>query len=708
MKSKYEVLYPERGDVTCAQTGLSPIHSEQPAVDLSVEKVGVGRRPMLTRVVLPTPVPSNGVVSDQTPIIDAHHEVEPKTESPESCTDETSWDSSEKSVSVQKYEEEWNQLYCGDDQDLGELRRKALLGNLRASRFRSVCWRYLLGVLPPDPAEWLLRLRECRKHYSQILLELSIDPWDRDEPEDNPLSQKAESIWHQYFCDKELRAVIRQDVVRTFPGVDFFRKETIQDAMVNILFCYARENPIMCYRQGMHEILAPLMFVLHCDHQALLHTKEQLAISTLFTDIMSSIESCYRINDLTPTRTGYFPANTQRSPDGLREHRAENEVVAQLNSIRDKLLAPHDPELHQHLQDLDIPLPLFGIRWLRLLFGREFPLQDLLVLWDAIFAEGQKFELVNYIVVAMLIAIRFQLLEGDYTTCLTYLMRYPGAVDITYIIEHALFLKDPQKHCVPAMTTFPNLPVVTVGGRRDLNRAGQQPPSKDNKSLGRKKTDLQVAKLTGSRIKLLSSRSVPWTKGRMVQSQMADADTIVDGYTLNDPALLREEIEHARAVMTLCRIKLAQYHAALCKVVPQSAPPDALQALDGIHELCSLLNVRPHAEVEPAFEAGEMRHEHQRSIPPPSNLHIHPHHSKDTVRGVHASPPKSDVAMEVFSQVEGKSIIGAPLKDPTWGRRLLIVQDRNDRRLHFHCRYEDISKYGSLLQQTDKLIGNKH
>lgn len=45
-------------------------------------------------------------------------------------------------------------------------------------------------------------------------------------------------------------------------------------------------------------------------------------------------------------------------------------------------------------------------RWLRLLFGREFQLQDLLVLWDAIFAEGKQFELTNYIVVAMLVRIR--------------------------------------------------------------------------------------------------------------------------------------------------------------------------------------------------------------------------------------------------------------------------------------------------------------
>lgn len=48
--------------------------------------------------------------------------------------------------------------------------------------------------------------------------------------------------------------------------------------MVNILFCYARENPAMCYRQGMHEILAPLLFVLHCDQQALLHAKEYVSV----------------------------------------------------------------------------------------------------------------------------------------------------------------------------------------------------------------------------------------------------------------------------------------------------------------------------------------------------------------------------------------------------------------------------------------------
>ena len=45
-------------------------------------------------------------------------------------------------------------------------------------------------------------------------------------------------------------------------------------------------------------------------------------------------------------------------------------------------------------------------RWVRLLFGREFPMQDLLMLWDAIFADSISFDLVDYIFVAMLLYIR--------------------------------------------------------------------------------------------------------------------------------------------------------------------------------------------------------------------------------------------------------------------------------------------------------------
>lgn len=35
--------------------------------------------------------------------------------------------------------------------------------------------------------------------------------------------------------------------------------------MQDLLFCYAKEHPEVGYRQGMHELLAPVLFVLHSE-----------------------------------------------------------------------------------------------------------------------------------------------------------------------------------------------------------------------------------------------------------------------------------------------------------------------------------------------------------------------------------------------------------------------------------------------------------
>ena len=35
--------------------------------------------------------------------------------------------------------------------------------------------------------------------------------------------------------------------------------------MEDILFCYVREHPQLGYRQGMHELLAPILFVMHAE-----------------------------------------------------------------------------------------------------------------------------------------------------------------------------------------------------------------------------------------------------------------------------------------------------------------------------------------------------------------------------------------------------------------------------------------------------------
>lgn len=87
-----------------------------------------------------------------------------------------------------------------------ELCNRAVSGNLRASRFRSVCWRVLLGVFPhakdgePAGKGWLPELQQCRKHYALLYQKLLADPWHGSLISgDDPLSQNSEVIIRQKF-----------------------------------------------------------------------------------------------------------------------------------------------------------------------------------------------------------------------------------------------------------------------------------------------------------------------------------------------------------------------------------------------------------------------------------------------------------------------------------------------------------------------------
>lgn len=267
--------------------------------------------------------------------------------------------------------------------DRAKLKEMAVSGELKVSKFRSVCWNVLLGTLNHSPETWIEQRTQQREQYHKIKQKHILNPHDLEQIEkrDNPLSQSKDSVWNQHFRDTELRNLIRQDVVRTNPNVDYYRKENVQDIMIDILFCYAREFPSICYRQGMHEILAPLIFVLHSDHQNLAHIQEETEISLdstlegvlnsdyleadsyhLFGKIMNSLELFYRINDMTISESGQLE-NLPDRPDSPKSPKrtSEIEVVHQLNLIRDKIFAKQDLHLHNHLLKLEIPLALFGM-----------------------------------------------------------------------------------------------------------------------------------------------------------------------------------------------------------------------------------------------------------------------------------------------------------------------------------------------------------
>lgn len=416
---------------------------------------------------------------------------------------------------------EWAEICkCAGTEAIQNLGRD---GELRASRFRSVCWLNYLRILPDDHTQWLKVIRNEREKYEKIRLQLIVTPGLGDESLDpllnNPLSQHEQSPWNQYFEDSELKKLIRQDVVRTFPEVEFFQSPRIRDLMVTVLFCYARQHPEVGYRQGMHEVLAPLIFVLHCDHQAHQHAHEMDPTSnvlqemmdeaylehdafSLFEGVMKGLEPWYVVSEHShhpDPRSTLLNAQPFARPQDVGP---TNLLVQKLTSIHDSLLQRHDPGLYTHLQRLEIPPQIYGIRWIRLLFGREFSLQDLLMVWDAIFSDIQPtFPMVDFLTVAMLSFIREPLLAGDYTTCLKFLMRYPAAADVQYIIQLALHLRNPKQYPRPPGYSC-RVPhhIPTVGGRPDVHRGPQPvaPSSAFTRSSSVPRTQNTVSKKTAT------------------------------------------------------------------------------------------------------------------------------------------------------------------------------------------------------------------
>lgn len=388
------------------------------------------------------------------------------------------------------YRKEWDDLFLNSNY-LARIRQAGISGRLRSSRFRSVCWKLYLEALPEDKNQWINKTMELRAQYEKIKETHITNPrkaaGQQDLVVNNPLSQDEGSLWNKFFQDKELKGMIKQDVLRTFPEIRYFQDDDVRTKLTDILFCYARENEQLLYKQGMHELLAPIVFVLHCDHQAFQHACETASPSeemkcllnpeylehdayALFSQLMETAEPWFSSYER-EVRKGKEEMLTSIPFARPQDSGPSVAIVTKVNRIQDQLVKKHDVELHMHVNRLEIAPQIYGIRWVRLLFGREFPLQDLLVVWDALFADSITLDLVDYIFVAMLLYIRDALIASNFQTCLGLLMHYPPLGDINSLLQKALFLRDPKNYPRPVNYQFQqNLDYYKTRGADLMNK----------------------------------------------------------------------------------------------------------------------------------------------------------------------------------------------------------------------------------------------
>ena len=419
--------------------------------------------------------------------------------------------------------------------------QRAIAGQLRDSSVRGVCWRYFLGALSGPPAGWPVQVREQQAAFSALCVEHCVEldhAADALTTDDvtvcNPLSVDEASPYARFFAGSALREEIGRDLERLHPGNAFFEQPAVQRLLLRVLFVWSRSHPVLSYRQGMHELLAPCVSVLWAEAAEAAEARSAPSAPDVdalgagaplcsgggggggqwgppswpadeATDVVaqqldellkpefveaaawalfSRLMSCVR---------RWFEHSPRPSPGS-----AIGAASAQLSAlhrkcahIQETLLMQADPALHLRLGELGIEPQLYLLRWLRLLFGREFHFEDVKLLWDAIFAFGvdetdrhasmhadangshitggeiaatvdapsAALVLVDYVALAMLVYVRADLLSRDFTFCMRRLLHFPPMEEVHFLVQRALQLKRTEGTLVASMRRLPPPPV---------------------------------------------------------------------------------------------------------------------------------------------------------------------------------------------------------------------------------------------------------
>jgi TBC1 domain family member 5 len=236
---------------------------------------------------------------------------------------------------------------------------------------------------------------------------------DAEDDDDDPLSDTSRT-WTALRAAEALRAEIALDVERCMPEVAFFRQDSVQRMLGDALFVWCCENPAVGYRQGMHEVVGFAVAVIEGDGIGFEerpegdgNEQEEAAVLREILDVRFVEHDVYAVFEaiMRTGRSFYEPAPPPRVKGG---EEGESAMILRAKKIFYELLPLVDPELAKHLQDLDVIPQIFLMRWVRLLFGREFPFKDVLEIWDLLFTSGTSLELVDWVCVAMMLRIRWE------------------------------------------------------------------------------------------------------------------------------------------------------------------------------------------------------------------------------------------------------------------------------------------------------------
>ena len=295
--------------------------------------------------------------------------------------------------------------------------------------------------------------------------------------------------------NRQLWFQIMKDVNRTLQYKQVFRERSTKIMLGNILYVWARMHQEQySYLQGMNELLAMICCALWYDLRDFAQVRQddddgdgddELEPEEEFISKEYFENDCFTIYNalmalfshffgaaVAPTMSRGAKATKARAElkaksggggdDGVYYDDADREVMSyahlncglfdcgrraplfvKLHYLQHKLLKHWDFVLYSHLCKIGLEPQLYMMRWIRVLFSREFYVDQVILLWDELFVGASSmYELIDCCVMSMLYKVRADLLSKRDITAIAILQNYPkDEVDIKQLAKTARDIK---------------------------------------------------------------------------------------------------------------------------------------------------------------------------------------------------------------------------------------------------------------------------
>lgn len=117
-------------------------------------------------------------------------------------------------------------------------------------------------------------------------------------------------------------------------------------------------------------------------------------------------------------------------------------IVSMMTELTN-LLLKNDSQLYCHIVTSQMIKPYYyAFRWITLLLSQEFPLPEVLRLWDFLFSDDNRFSFLLQICCAMLMLLHDDLMHGDFACNMKLLQNFPDKIDVSTVVTKAKSIRN--------------------------------------------------------------------------------------------------------------------------------------------------------------------------------------------------------------------------------------------------------------------------